>query len=743
MNQVSLATALEVVRHRVRHNGAALDGTVLREIQELCTGLFTDLAGLVGATHRAPVALGGASWVEEHYRAVIRAQLAAIAALEATGAHRLEVGEYDRLRQNPADTQGPVLYATGRAVYKDTTALLESWVGINYFEARTRVEDTHRVQARRNSAGQGAGPRFERLAGLFQDPGRDPRPVRDAARRLEALEPPTVGQELSGVLPGVAARAGDGRLLEEHATEILVEHDPVTAAKRLTGLCTGYRKANESVAKPEVGIFRRATVLGVDQYLIRVEGVDAELLRSAIAQADNPRTQAGAAARSLSRSGRPGPQDNTQDSPQDSTLSGETTGPGRGGDQGCAGEESGQVPAWLVTDQPPPPWAIDPDTEPGGPDTESGTAAEATPAADSDVGPGAGTVSPHSGVSAADRPGTGAGRGTACPASTPAPQGFTQPLAEQDETDPDPTGTDTAGTGAAGMAAGTGVQSGADASAGAYPPSDGGLVEGVEVAVPRRRLQALLDLMRARVTGAGALKTIAPQVVVYMQLQDLMDLAEGHGITSRGVTAHGVELDAGQLRQALSRARIIPVVLGGDSQVLDVGRARRDFNVPMCTGLQARDRGCIMPGCTYPPEMCEAHHWKNGGWAGGCGTSVGEGGLLCPREHDDYHAGKFKIVDVNGLPHVVLPKHLDPSQIPRRNRYWFASWEDPSKPGQQAARQKPPEQKPVPGQTNPPKPDGPPPDATKRNSSRRRGSRTGPGPGQDPPAATPPKAADS
>ncbi|MGR6901727.1 hypothetical protein, partial [Glutamicibacter sp. BSL13] len=544
MNQVSLATALEVVRHRVRHNGAALDGTVLREIQELCTGLFTDLAGLVGATHRAPVALGGASWVEEHYRAVIRAQLAAIAALEATGAHRLEVGEYDRLRQNPADTQGPVLYATGRAVYKDTTALLESWVGINYFEARTRVEDTHRVQARRNSAGQGAGPRFERLAGLFQDPGRDPRPVRDAARRLEALEPPVVGQELSGVLPGVAARAGDGRLLEEHATEILVEHDPVTAAKRLTGLCTGYRKANESVAKPEVGIFRRATVLGVDQYLIRVEGLDAELLRSAIAQADNPRTQAGAAARSLSRSGKPGPQDNTQDS----TLSGETTGAGRGGDQGCAGEESGQVPAWLVTDQPPPPWAIDPDTEPGiadtepgntdtepgNTDTESGNAAEAVPAVDSDVGSGAagpGTVSPHSGVSAADRPGTGTGRGTACPASTPTPQGFTQPLTEQDEADPNPIG-----TGAAQQ----------DSAEGPGPDR----VEGVEAAVPRRRLQALLDLMRARVTGAGALKTIAPQVVVYMQLQDLMDLAEGHGITSRGVTAHGVELDAGQLRQA-------------------------------------------------------------------------------------------------------------------------------------------------------------------------------------------------
>ncbi|MCG3017317.1 hypothetical protein KZ288_26635, partial [Escherichia coli] len=97
------------------------------------------------------------------------------------------------------------------------------------------------------------------------------------------------------------------------------------------------------MAKPEVGIFRRATVLGVDQYLIRVEGLEAELLRSAIAQADNPRTQAGAAARSLSRSGKPGPQDNTQDNPQDSTLSGETTGPGRGGDQGCAGEESGQV----------------------------------------------------------------------------------------------------------------------------------------------------------------------------------------------------------------------------------------------------------------------------------------------------------------------------------------------------------------------------------------------------------------
>ena len=32
--------------------------------------------------------------------------------------------------------------------------------------------------------------------------------------------------------------------------------------------------------------------------------------------------------------------------------------------------------------------------------------------------------------------------------------------------------------------------------------------------------------------------------------------------------------------------------------------------------------------------------------------------------------GELRVVIHNGLPHVVLPRYLDPEQIPRRNTYW-------------------------------------------------------------------------
>lgn len=39
--------------------------------------------------------------------------------------------------------------------------------------------------------------------------------------------------------------------------------------------------------------------------------------------------------------------------------------------------------------------------------------------------------------------------------------------------------------------------------------------------------------------------------------------------------------------------------------------------------------------------------------------------------HDGFHSGKIKLVrDSDGLPAVMLPKYLDPEQLPRRNNFW-------------------------------------------------------------------------
>ncbi|GAB4065175.1 HNH endonuclease signature motif containing protein [Angustibacter speluncae] len=52
--------------------------------------------------------------------------------------------------------------------------------------------------------------------------------------------------------------------------------------------------------------------------------------------------------------------------------------------------------------------------------------------------------------------------------------------------------------------------------------------------------------------------------------------------------------------------------------------------------LAARDGGCVWPGCTAPPSLCEAHHviW----WSRGGPTTIDNLVLLCTRHHSEIHA---------------------------------------------------------------------------------------------------------
>ncbi|WP_417363746.1 hypothetical protein [Glutamicibacter arilaitensis] len=182
---------------------------------------------------------------------------------------------------------------------------------------------------------------------------------------------------------------------------------------------------------------------------------------------------------------------------------------------------------------------------------------------------------------------------------------------------------------------------------------------------PLRRLNAFMALLRAPFTG-GKRKVIIPKCVVYLWHADLQNLANGHGMS-----ANGVDIPPGELRQMLARANIIPVVLGGNSQVLDMGRRMRYHQGPIREAILARDRGCIVPDCTAPPDQVEMDHYLKA-WSEGGETSVNSGAGMCTKDHHKRHAGQLKVLDVDGLPHVLLPEHQDPEQIPRRNTYWDA-----------------------------------------------------------------------
>ncbi|MGH3796265.1 MAG: DUF222 domain-containing protein [Pseudonocardiaceae bacterium] len=83
---------------------------------------------------------------------------------------------------------------------------------------------------------------------------------------------------------------------------------------------------------------------------------------------------------------------------------------------------------------------------------------------------------------------------------------------------------------------------------------------------------------------------------------------------------HGQSISAADARRLACDATVIPVVLGGDSEPLDVGRAMRTVPRGIRRALVARDRGCSFPGCDRPPGLCDGHHVQF--WADGGPTSV-------------------------------------------------------------------------------------------------------------------------
>jgi hypothetical protein len=102
----------------------------------------------------------------------------------------------------------------------------------------------------------------------------------------------------------------------------------------------------------------------------------------------------------------------------------------------------------------------------------------------------------------------------------------------------------------------------------------------------------------------------------------------------------GEHISPGLARKLACEAGIIPAVLGGPSEVLDIGRKTRFHTGPMRIAMTIRDGGCTADGCDWPPGLCHAHH-DNLPWSQGGTTSAKDGRLLCPKHHTRAHDPTF------------------------------------------------------------------------------------------------------
>jgi len=144
------------------------------------------------------------------------------------------------------------------------------------------------------------------------------------------------------------------------------------------------------------------------------------------------------------------------------------------------------------------------------------------------------------------------------------------------------------------------------------------------------------------------------------------------GLGAAAIPSSGETLSADEVRRLACDALVIPAVLGGASEVLDVGRAHRFFTTAIRAALVLRDQGCAFPGCDAPPSACEAHH-NQPWWAGG-DTSLANGVMVCPYHHRlvEPDPGMSPNVQwqilmdpVTGLPWFTPPRQIDPERVPR------------------------------------------------------------------------------
>jgi 5-methylcytosine-specific restriction protein A len=140
--------------------------------------------------------------------------------------------------------------------------------------------------------------------------------------------------------------------------------------------------------------------------------------------------------------------------------------------------------------------------------------------------------------------------------------------------------------------------------------------------------------------GAGVKATVILRI-------NQEDLTEQVGVGTCDALGTPISLTA--LRQMAVDAAVLPMVVNGRSQVLDMGREQRLFTWAQRMAIAERDGGCAK--CHAPISHCITHHidwWTNGGL-----TNLNNGVLLCVRCHTQLHRDRWEI------------------EIDKDNRVWF------------------------------------------------------------------------
>ncbi|WP_175557464.1 HNH endonuclease signature motif containing protein [Raineyella antarctica] len=186
----------------------------------------------------------------------------------------------------------------------------------------------------------------------------------------------------------------------------------------------------------------------------------------------------------------------------------------------------------------------------------------------------------------------------------------------------------------------------------------------------QRRADALMQIVHASMSRSASPVHGGdrPRMTVVI---DWEDLASRVGVGQSLDSGQGVS--PAQVRQMACDCDVLPVVLGGESQPLDVGRTRRLVAGDLRQVVHLRDRGCAFPGCDRRPRDCEVHHIVP--WACGGVTALENLVLLCRHHHGlvepdprSVPGSRWEVrMAGDGLAEFLPPERVGSGRAPRRH----------------------------------------------------------------------------
>jgi hypothetical protein len=139
----------------------------------------------------------------------------------------------------------------------------------------------------------------------------------------------------------------------------------------------------------------------------------------------------------------------------------------------------------------------------------------------------------------------------------------------------------------------------------------------------------------------------------HVQITTSLETLRGLRGSAAGEMEFTLPISAETVRRLACDSAITRVVLGSESVVIDVGRAKRVVSGSRRRALDVRDKQCQWPGCDRQPSWTAAHHLVH--WGRGGETNLDNMVLLCHRHHTMVHEGRWQLVRTDDGRWLTVP----------------------------------------------------------------------------------------